>query len=330
MYETIASRTEEAVVRACWRQWRAIQGEGLATGQQSARSIIDPEALVLASLAVRAKEQRFRDLLLWWVGKGAALLSVQRLQTLGRTMPQASLHGGTAWFAALAVEAGDARWKRLAAGKASDEPARSGKGPRELHLVEPSTLMLRLRAGFGVSAKADLMAFLIGASSSSGKQPSWTNVSVISEAIGYSRQSVSRAVSEMSLARFIETSADAPPLYALDPAPWARVFRLHDPWRDATSVAEDADELDLPAWRFWSQAYAFLLKCSQWAEHAARKESPDVVHASLARDIVEESGRYLRWSAISVPDAKVHAGERYLAPFADVVEQVLERVEQDV
>jgi hypothetical protein len=340
MYAAVASRTEQATVDATWRQWRALKGEGAVGGKRVARAIIDPEALVVASLVVRRKERRLQDLLLWWAGSGARLLSVQRLQTVTKLYPASRLDGGVEWFAAMALQAGDGRWKRLAQGDASDEPTRAGKGPKELDLLDPSTLMLRLRAGFGVGAKADLMTFLIGVGSpvrATGVRATSvrttgvrTTTSVLAESVGYSRASVSRAVAEMSLARFIDASSDRPPMYSIQMQAWARVLRLWDPegpMRDGDRAG--AASFDVPPWRFWSQVLAFLMECQCWAENAGGETAAKLVQASRARDLVERFGRYLAWNGLELPDARVHTGERYIEPFVRLVEEAVGLVEAD-
>ena len=328
MYDELAKRVEEAVVGVCWQQWRAIQSGGVASGEHPSPSIIDPEGLLLASLAMRHHEQRLRDLLRWWVLNGAHLLSVQRIKTLRALFPESRLDGGVEWFSSLAVEADGNRWKSLAGSVPRDEPARDAKGPKELQLLDPSTLQLRLRAGFGVGAKADVMAFLIGAGSARREQVIWTTVSVMSKAVGYSRAAIARAVSEMTLARFIEESADRPPVYSIEAASWARVFGLRDPYRVGTHVAEEHEESDIPPWRFWSQLFAFLVGFLQWEEAASEERYAPIVHASEARDLVERFGRFLAWNNIDLPDARVHAGERFLEPFVVLVEEVVKRVER--
>ena len=189
--------------------------------------------------------------------------------------------------------------------------------------------MLRLRAGFGVGAKADLMAFLIGASSSLRETAIWTTANVVAEATSYSRASVARAAADMSLAGFIEASADRPPMYSIEVDPWARVLRLWDPYEKPRSLADswDAASFEVPPWRFWAQLFAFLVSCVDWAREATNDTAAPVVHASRARDLVERFGRYLVWNGIDLPDGRLLPGERYLGAFVELVEQVVERVE---
>lgn len=73
---------EEACIGAAWRQWTVL-GAGMAlTTEGRASSIIDPEALLLLSLAMESVERRLADMVAWWVEVGSKLLSVQRTKTL--------------------------------------------------------------------------------------------------------------------------------------------------------------------------------------------------------------------------------------------------------
>jgi hypothetical protein len=270
---------------------------------------------------------------------------VQRLQTVTRLFPSSSLESGVEWFAAMAWQAGDARWRRLAQAAAPDEPTRTGKGPKELDLLDPATLMLRLRAGFGVGAKADLISFLIGVDSLGGatsgitgrdrsrgapKSGIRTTTRVLAESVGYSRASVSRAVAEMSLARFIDVSSDRPPMYSLDVEAWAQVLRLHDT-RGQTRSGDGAivASNDVPRWQFSSHVFAFLLACQCWAEKASGEAVAETVQASRARDIVDRFGRHLSWAGLDVPDARAYVGEHYLEPFGRLVDDAIDLMDAD-
>jgi hypothetical protein len=66
----------EAAVRAAWTQWGAIFT--FAASPRPAHAIVDPEALLLASLGLTEQEPRLRRVLDVWAQYGARLLSVQR------------------------------------------------------------------------------------------------------------------------------------------------------------------------------------------------------------------------------------------------------------
>lgn len=318
MYAALASLAEEAIIEACWAQWQTLVGESADSHEPG---VIDPEALVLASLALRVRERRLTDRLAWWAAKGSKLLSVQRMASVKAHFPASAVESGMAWFASEATRAGDARWKKLASGEGSDEPVRIGKGPIAPNLLDPSTLMLSLRAGFGVGAKADLLSYLIGTSSSVRGASIEPVASKIALALSYSPVSIRRAAGEMVLARFIEATTERPPRYSVDEESWAQAINLYDP-RSRSPAHELEWEFDIPTWRFWSQKLGFLVACSEWGHEMERANLGEVVAASRARDIVEATGRVLAWLGVEVPDARHYAGPRYLEAFERVVSSV--------
>lgn len=295
----------DAAADAAWRQWSAL---GASAGGTRPQTVLDPEALVLASLALVPHEHRLADALLWWASVGAPLLSVQRMKSLSNgTLPQGILRrsseGGTlAAFAASAVEAGDRRWRRLADSETLD--ARPGKGTEQPNLADPSALVLRLRAAFGVSAKADLFAILLG----SGHP---MTVRELSEASAYSAVSVRVALGEMTLARTAEPTGASPAAYRVSEA---------SSW--ATLLTGDSR----PRWGYWAEAFAALLAVGAWGREA-EAWSPYVA-SSKARDLAERHARAFRLLAPEAPRLDSYRGEAVLDPFAVTVRALVDRVEE--
>jgi hypothetical protein len=321
--DDIVSRAVGCATEVCWRQWRSLTAAGLPIGEHPIASIIDPEALVLLSLAVRRHERRLDDHLLWWAAAGTSLMSVQRMRTLLADFPKL-LHGEVAAFAATARDAGDRRWKVLADHEKATPSGRPGKGPRELQLLEPSTLMLRLRAGFGVGAKADLLTFLIGIASTVGERTAWTTAEVIAKAISYSVASTRRAAREMTLARLVEASADRPAEFSVDAAAWARLLHLRDPFKPRNREDAGPDGgIDVPPWRFWAQMSSFLAACVGIGEDARLVKAPSVVQASHLRDLAERFRRPLAWNGIEWIDPRMFPGERYIDAFKQTLDGVV-------
>ncbi|NNM35433.1 MAG: hypothetical protein HKO53_20325, partial [Gemmatimonadetes bacterium] len=157
--DNVRSVVSEAATKVCWTQWKQL-GAGVSGDPGSGRSVIDPEALLLLSFQLEEHERRLEDMWRWWAKAGSRLTSVQRLLTLADTFP----HGSRARipsFAAAAYEAGDGMWKRLGVTEAFTMSRRRRKGPEAPSLSTPGTLLLRLRAGFGLGAKADILAYLL-------------------------------------------------------------------------------------------------------------------------------------------------------------------------
>jgi hypothetical protein len=72
----------EAALEVAWRQWTAI---GVAGNRASRRYIVDPEALLLATLTVGRSDPRLFDESMDWVTANAPLIDMARLRRLGKS-----------------------------------------------------------------------------------------------------------------------------------------------------------------------------------------------------------------------------------------------------
>ena len=275
----VGRRARRAAVDAVWRQWTALGASGGAP--EAGGTTIDPEALVLASAQLAEHERRLGDFLLWWAGTGATLLSVQRTRSLLKAMPEAA--ESLAPFATSAVEAGDRRWKGL--GGSDGLAARPGKGAAEARLTDPAALVLRLRAAFGVSAKADVVAVLLGLERAA-------TVREVAEATGFTTVAVRGALGEVALAGFAEATGETPAAYrATRRGAWGQLLGGEP-----------------PAWGFWAERYAALLDVAAWGERAEAAGWSDYVAASKARDLAERHARAFRRWTPSTPHQGAQGG----------------------
>jgi len=281
----------EATAQAAWTQWSAIFT--VAASRRTAQSIVDPEALLLVSLALRDHEPRLWSAAVMWAQFGARLLSVQRAKNLARLFP-AEVAQRLGEFAALAMrDGGDQRWRSLV-GSARTNGPRGGKGRVKEGtpvLVGGPALMLRLR-GLAVGIKPDVLAYLIG--TAGGANP----VVLIARATAYQGRAVRRALEELQAAGFIESRPSWTPVaYRVDNAKWAGLleFDPHHP----------------PAWRGWGTLFAFVVALDTWS-----RSLPDapIVLASEARDLVEAHSRAFD-GIPRLPTLGKYRGEAYLGPF---------------
>ncbi len=286
-----------AAVDAAWRQWAAL---GASVEGSRPLTILDPEALVLASLALVPHERRLGDVLLWWASVGAPLLSVQRTRSLAKNLFPGSADALTA-FAASAVAAGDRRWKRLAGSEGID--GRPGKGASQPDLSDPSALVLRLRAAFGVSAKADLFAVLLGT-----EHP--LTVRELADASAYSTVAVRVALGEMAQARTAAPTGASPAAYRL---------------LDATEWSALLAGGPRPRWGHWAEAFALLLAVEDWGRKA-EAWSPYVA-SSKARDLAERHEGALRQLVPDAPRLDGYRGDAALSPFEATVRELVARTD---
>jgi hypothetical protein len=307
---SIGELAAETAVDVAWAQWSSLTAAATSANQPRVWSIIDPEALILLSLAVRDRERRLDDFLAGWARIGASLLSVQRLKTLARDYPE-PVRTQVPDFARYAADAGDRRWRRHAgewSESRASHPRRKDLGP--LHLVEGPTLMLRLRAGIGVGAKADLLSFLLGLGGASA------DLKTIALATGYTARAMRTAADEMVLARFIQEIEGPPSTYRANPQAWGSVLEIYRPGPRAAELP------GVPPWRFWSVAFAFLTAVIHWESEAAQAGWSAYVASSRARDLMEVQRRRLKYLDVQAAGAADAHGAEYLEFFQGVVESV--------
>jgi len=302
-----SKRLREAAVSACWQQWRAL-GAGLARDRaEEATGVVDIEALILMSLAVQPDERRLGDAVAWWAATASRLVSVQRLRSLARRGPaDSAVH--LARFARLATDAGDARWSKLVpqAAAVAESPPRALKGPDQPRLDAPAALMPRLRAGFGVGAKADVLLFLLTAPRMD------PTARELAAALDYTSRAVRTAAEDMVLAGLIEAPATRPRRYSVRRAPWADLL---------------LDGREFPTWPPQSHAFTLVAHLLTWIASQEQHEATDYLRASSARDLVEAQVPAL-YAAEGFPKAPQAHGSAYLPAFHEFIAEVADWLER--
>lgn len=290
-FPSIARELHEAAAGAVWIQWQALGGQ--AAAPRAPAAIVDPEALVLASLWLADDEPRLRDFLYGFAELGSRLLSVQRLKRATGLFPAGGdkrVAGFASWVASFGK---DPRWRNLAA--AGSRPAgRPGKvAAAATRLGDPGSLMLRLRTGFGVDVRIDTLTYLIG------RRGAWADVKDISEALLYAKYSVRGASEALADARLIETRTDRPVKYYADQRRWTTLLKL-----DQT-----------PAWHPWVRVYAFVIRLRAWLRDSGVQAASPSLAASLAREFILEHGQVLAQLQLNLPHERDYLGEEYLPAF---------------
>jgi hypothetical protein len=300
---SIAGTLKAALVEASWAQWSAI--EGWAAGKP-ARSVVDPEALVLTSLWLESEEPRLWRVARVWARGGARYLSVQRMKNLAAHYPKRAQDrlGDFAWECW--KEGKDARWRPLARKPSSAVRERGRELAPSARFEHPAALLLRLRIGLGVGIKADVLAYLLG---SAGARRTLREITF---ATVYHRRAVNRAVEELVVAGFIVALATAPASYRADLGRWEPLLQLGK---------------SPPIWWEWDAICRFVGALDDAAQ-ATRHQSL-FLQASRARDVLE--AHYLAFDLNGVPVGEVTAapGENYLTVLEGDVKAMAERVRKN-
>jgi len=168
--------------------------------------------------------------------------------------------------------------------------------------------MLRLRLGFGVGIKADVVSHLVGLAG--GR----STAQQIASATAYYGRAVRRALEELVAAGFVEARPTAPASYRVDLAKWA----------DVLAITTD----DPPAWRPWASVYSFVAALDEWSRRPAPES--EFVLASEARDLMAQHAEALESAGVRLPALSRHRGETYLEPFASSLKELAEFVDATV
>jgi hypothetical protein len=284
----LSSTLREAALSVVWLQWRALGAQTATRGQ--ARSMVDPEALVLLSLALDAAEPRLWDVMGDWAILNASLLSVQRIKNLIGHHPGDVRTRVGAFAHLVQTEAKDVRWRSLAT-----EPL-EGAGParrtnklraREASFDHAAALWLRLRLALSVGIKADTMAFLLG------RAGGWASGRAIASATSYTLPAVRRAVEDLSQAGLV-LSRKRPHMAAVE------YSVRHQSWGEVLGL-----DTAVPPWRNWHERFAFVVAFLAWAERTGEKNVTSYAFGALGRDLLikhvsaldEEDGKPARAKA---------------------------------
>lgn len=313
MFETrsdeIADLAATTAVRVCWAQWAGLGAPVASAGRPLPSALVDVEALLLLSAHAAGTERRLIDLVAWWARVGSALTSVQRFRSVADAFP-ASGGAGLSLFASLAEAAGDRRWSRHV-DPAVELPTVREKGVDVPTLAEECTLWLRLRAGLGVGAKADVIAYLLGT------RGAWASVKDIALATGYSTVAVRTATSDMALGRFVRETGGRPARYSALAEQWAGLLQL------------PGDPPVAPRWHAWSEIFAFLAGAGAWASSVRTATAPGPhVLASRARDLMEAHADAFTLDRIEVPDPAGFPGLEAVEGLAETTRTVAAWLEE--
>jgi len=191
--QPLASSLQAALLDRAWTQWAALGVDATAEPDDAA---VDPEALIALTAEQGDADARLRDLSTdWCVGYGR-YVNGSRLKQVVREL--AVPPDAIGEYVATVAAAGGPVWPMATRPRADYRPrgkarmASASTGPR---------LRIRLRAAFGVNARADVLAVLLAAS------PRDVTVAELARATRFTKPNVASAVDALALAGLIRMHA---------------------------------------------------------------------------------------------------------------------------
>lgn len=152
MTTPLANSLRDALVQRAWAQWIALGVEAVGPAETE---MVDPEALIALTAEIGEADARLRDASTdWCVGYGRFVNGTRLRQVVAE---MGTPDGAIGEYAATVAAAGGPSWR---SGRARDDYRNRGKARLE-DLDELPRLLLRLRAVFGVNARADVIGALL-------------------------------------------------------------------------------------------------------------------------------------------------------------------------
>ncbi len=185
----LANSIQDALLNRAWIQWAALGVDGAVERDDA---VVDPEALIALTAELGDADARLRDLSTDWcveVGRyvnGTRLKQVARElgtpeDAIGAYIATVAAAGGPAWPLATHPRPGYVRRHKIRLDSATSRPR----------------LRIRLRAAFGVNARADILAALLAAS------PASLNAADLARATRFTKPSIATALDALLLSGLV-------------------------------------------------------------------------------------------------------------------------------
>lgn len=188
--QTSGSPLEGALVNRAWIQWIAL---GVDAVGELDDAVVDPEALIALTAELGDADARLRDVSTDWCVSFGRYVNGSRLKAVAEELGTPSECIGE--YVATVATAGGPRWPM----GTQPRPGYVSRGKARLtSAASRSRLRVRLRAGFGVNARADILAALLSA------RPLELNVADLARVTRFSKLNVSSAIDALILADLVD------------------------------------------------------------------------------------------------------------------------------
>lgn len=259
---------QNALLNRAWTQWIALGAD--ATGEPET-AVVDPEALIALTAEVGNADARLRDVSTDWCVAYGRYINGSRLKQVVRELRTPA--GAIGEYVATVAVAGGPKWPMATEPRAHY----SNRGKARLEVARSrSQVRIRLRAAFGVNARADVLAALLAA------PPTGLSVADLARVARFTKPNIAFAVDALVLAGLLEARAVGNERRAFLPKGAVVLPGLRQPVRQPDWVARFGVALE---------AYRFSM---------GREMSPSV-RAVGARQVIEDVGDWMASEGVPQP-----------------------------
>lgn len=325
----------EKLLDMLWRQWSAIGVSGYSNSEES--KVIDPEALLMLTLTVARHDARLFDEVLDWLEINGDYLNVQRINNLLKQFDFQAKAELSAVAEVLGQKSSVAlRWKKLATKYSQDKesslfymkdgrPMPTSNGYDEIFrrhgllrsevkkrgLSQPfpkegmPSLLLRLRALFGVSLRCEILCLLGSVDE--------IHPSLIAKLLGQNPRSTQITLTEMARSGVVQVRNNAREKnYALSPVFLDELLRPEGwtPWVNSSPLFRALEILWLGVTNVKLQSLDPLLLASEW-RRITKQIKPLFGIAGMGQPLRDDS---------------LFTGDKYYEVFIGDIRHILEKL----
>ncbi len=185
-----ASSLQMALLNRAWIQWIAL---GVDAVGETDSAVVDPEALIAVTAELGDADARLRDVSTDWCVAYGRYVNGSRLKQVVRELQ--TPHEAIGEYVATVAAAGGPTWPMATRPRLDYAPR--GKARLET-TTSPPRLRIRLRAAFGVNARADVLAALLDA------QRMGPSIADLARRTRFTKPNVASALEALTLAGLVE------------------------------------------------------------------------------------------------------------------------------
>ncbi len=321
------------VLRLLWLQWTELGLSG--HGSHSNPWVLDPEALLLATCHFGRYDPRLFDEVVDWLGTNGGIINLQRLKNINQRLEFFQEHTLSALGSHLCGKTNLEKWKSviLTTKTRNQEPyfrdgrtfqpfiqvsepdpafAKNGwlrpplsfsRKSRAVHGNGTTRLLIRLRALFGVNARAEILGYLLTHES--------VHPSGLAASLSYDQRSVQdNLVSMYASDLLVLCKKGREKHYGLNREAWLQLFGA---------------KAEIPVWIRWPWAYRGLITLFDGLEGIPDGEDSLYLSARI-RSFAEKVREDLQSSKLgwNLPSPTLYPGESYVEVFLEGVRKILD------